>query len=272
MKIQLETEHLIIFESSLFRTTTTLLVGKDYLLLVDPNWLPIEIDFIEQYVETAIGNRQPYLLFTHSDYDHIIGYGKFSDYHCIASRNFVENGEKEVILNQIRTFDDEYYIERDYAVKYPVIEVKITHQTQEIRIGNEPFHFYQAPGHNIDGMLTFHPASGTLIVGDYLSNIEFPYVYHSFEKYRQTLDQLESIVQSGEVKILITGHGDFTRSKDEMCRRIGESRSYLDQLEVSVRSGFPFDLDSLFDRYQFPGIMKKFHEGNVALMKKEFAL
>ncbi|MBK8504628.1 MAG: MBL fold metallo-hydrolase [Saprospiraceae bacterium] len=272
MKIQLETKDLIIFESSLFRTTSTLLVGQDYLLLVDPNWLPIEIDFIERYVESIKANRQPYLLFTHSDYDHIIGYGRFSHYRCIASSNFVRNGEKADVLNQIMTFDDEYYIERNYPVTYPVIDLEISDQIQKLSIGGESFTFYQAPGHNRDGILTHQLNNGVLIVGDYLSNIEFPYVYHSFAEYSQTLDQLDSIIKSGDVKILVTGHGDFTHGKTEMIRRIGDSRSYLDRLEASIRSGSSFDLDKLFDRYKFPKIMKKFHEDNMELMKRELSL
>jgi hypothetical protein len=57
-----------------------------------------------------------------------------------------------------------------------------------------------------------------------------------------------------------------------MLIRIGESRDYLGRLEKSLRSGSSFDMDSLFDRYRFPGIMKKFHAGNITLMKKELAL
>jgi glyoxylase-like metal-dependent hydrolase (beta-lactamase superfamily II) len=223
-------------------------------------------------VETVIENKQPYLLFTHSDYDHIIGYGKFSRYRCIASGNFVKNREKADVLNQIAVFDDEYYIERNYPVIYPVIDLEISDQIQELAIGSESFAFYQAPGHNSDGILTHQLSNGILIVGDYLSNIEFPYVYHSFTEYSQTLDQLESIIQSGVVKILITGHGDSTRSKTEMMQRIGESRSYLDRLEASIRSGSTFDLESLFNRYRFPRIMKKFHEDNIELMKRELSI
>ena len=52
MKIQFRSDELIIFESALFRTTTSLIIGEQYILLIDPNWLPIELDFIENIIES----------------------------------------------------------------------------------------------------------------------------------------------------------------------------------------------------------------------------
>jgi hydroxyacylglutathione hydrolase len=64
-----------VFQSALFQTNTTVVTTDDMVLLVDPNWLPLEIAEIRQFVETQSGGKKPiYLLFTHSDYDHIIGY------------------------------------------------------------------------------------------------------------------------------------------------------------------------------------------------------
>ena len=45
--IQFKTPNITVFESALFRTTTTLLETDDLLLLVDPNWLPSEIENIQ---------------------------------------------------------------------------------------------------------------------------------------------------------------------------------------------------------------------------------
>ena len=126
MKIQLETEILTIFESQLFNTTTTLLNGENCLLLIDPNWLPLEIEFIHNYVNKKKGGKECFLAFTHSDYDHIIGYGKFSSFKSIASTNFVNNIKKLDILSQISKFDDQYYIQRDYPITYPAIDIEIS--------------------------------------------------------------------------------------------------------------------------------------------------
>ncbi len=272
MKIQYQTDGLVIFESELFRTTTSLVTGADYLLLIDPNWLPGEVEFISQYVDSIAGNREKYLLFTHSDYDHIIGYGKFKSFQTIASENFVINKEKETILEQIKVFDDQYYIKRNYPVEYPAINTPIKGDGFTLQLGAEKYVFYQAVGHNKDGIITYNVSKKILITGDYLSNIEFPYVYESFKEYKETLDKLRQIILAEEVDILITGHGDFTTDKKEMMARIEESNAYIKELENVVSENKSFDTDSLFEKYHFPKVMMDFHKKNIDLLQKEMAL
>ncbi len=271
MKLQLETPTLLLFESALFRTVSTLIVGADHLLLADPTWLPGEVESIADRVSTLAAGRELFVLFTHADYDHIIGYGRFPDARTIASRAFAENPSPEEPLQQIRAFDDAYYITRDYPLAYPTITWPIAGDGITRQLGSEEYVFYQAPGHNPDGLITFNVAKGILIVGDYLSNIEFPYVYDSVARYRETLAKLEGIVRGGRVRMLVTGHGDHTGDPTEMLRRIADSHAYLDALEQSVREDTPFDLDELFRRYAFPGIMAKFHAGNVATFRRELS-
>ena len=269
MKLPLDTPTLTLFESALFRTVTTLVVGTDHLLLVDPNWLPEEIDYIVERVTPLREGRRCYLLFTHSDYDHIVGYGRFVDFEVIASAALVTNPGREQVLRQNRDFDDQYYITRDYPYTYPRVDRVVAEEGAQLQLGGETYTFYQAPGHNRDGLLTFNRERGLLIVGDYLSNIEFPYVYHSFADYRTTLAKLQRLVDTGDVRLLITGHGDTTADLVEMHRRIDESYSYLDGLEASVRAGTPYDFAGLMRRYAFPGVMRTFHEANVELMRRE---
>ena len=272
MKIQHQSPHLILFESALFRTTTSLIIGDDYLLLVDPNWLPIELDFIEKTIQSVNKNRQKYLLFTHSDYDHIIGYGPFKEYTTIASENFVNNEDKDDILSQIRKFDDEYYIKRSYEITYPEIEIVIAGDDQSLQLGSDEYRFFQARGHNKDGIITFNATQGILIAGDHLSNIEFPYIYDSIRRYAETLTQFERIIQQQAVSLLIPGHGDYTTDQDEMIHRLYESRKYLEGLTGSILEKKPFDEKALYERYDFPGIMGQFHQNNIALVKAELGV
>ncbi len=271
MKTQLLEDRVRLYESALFRTVTTLLEGDDFLFLVDPNWLPQEVEYIAEEVRGLLGTRKLYLLFTHSDYDHIIGYARFPEATVIASAAFVSNPDKAKIIQQILDFDDSYYLTRKYPIVYPEVTMSIGEEQQELALPGESVRFFQAPGHNADGLLTFFPQRGVLIVGDYLSNIEFPYVYHSVSAYRSTLGQLELLIRSGEVRLLITGHGDATSKQQEMLHRLAESREYLDALEASMRSGKDFDSERLFRRYGFPKVMAEFHAGNVKLMKKYIA-
>lgn len=269
MKIQYQSEELIVFESALFRTTTSLIIGKDYVLLVDPNWLPIELDFIEKTVDSIGEEKAKYLLFTHSDYDHVIGFGKFKNYKTIASENFVKSASKDKVLKDIEKFDDENYVKREYRVEYPRIDMVISGDNEQITIGSEVYTFFQARGHNHDGLLTYNSTKHLLIAGDYLSNIEFPYIYDSIQLYLDTLSKFEKIITEKQVSILISGHGDITSNKAEMITRIKESREYIDRLTDSVTLNKVFNEKELFGKYDFPIIMKQFHLKNIEVAKKE---
>ena len=270
MKIQVELPQLVVFESALFRTCTSLILHDDHAVLVDPNWLPDEIEYIDIYIRRKAKDKKVYLFFTHSDYDHIIGYAKFKQFTSIASENFVLSDKKSQTLAQIHSFDDQYYIQRNYPIEYPDINIRVKQEKETIQLGQNNYHFHQALGHNADGLILHDPNNKVLIVGDYLSNIEFPYVYHSFKEYRNTLDRLEGIILEQSIDYLVTGHGDATNSKEEMHRRIKDSRSYIMEVEKSITQNKAFDFDQLMTQYKFPKIMRKFHEGNMTLAQSEF--
>ncbi|THH39977.1 MBL fold metallo-hydrolase [Neolewinella litorea] len=271
MPVQFDRPDLQLYESALFRTVSTLIIGKDHLLLVDPTWLPQEIEVLHARVEELRRGRTCYLLFTHSDYDHIIGFGRFEDWHTLASEAFVGIADPDEPIRQILDFDDAYYITRGYPVRYPRIDTSLAGNGVSRLLGSEEYLFFRAPGHNPDGIIALNRQRGILIVGDYLSNIEFPYVYHSVSAYRATLDRLEGIIRDHEIRVLVSGHGDHATLPSEMLERVRESREYLDELEAAVRHDRTFDLDRLFTRYRFPGIMRKYHADNLALMKQHVA-
>jgi len=270
MKIQHQSPHLTIFESAIYRTTTTLIKGKDYLLLIDPNWLPIEIAFIQQIVEEEESGKEKFLLFTHSDYDHILGYKAFPDFKTIASQAFVDKADKEQVVEEIRKFDDEYYVERPYLIEYPNINIALNEPITKMSLQEDQYTFYQAKGHTNDGLLVWNQTKGILVVGDHLSNIEFPFIYDSLSNYRRTLQSLQQIIATNQVAILITGHGDSTTDVSEMKRRITADLQYLVDLEQSIIAGTPVDLSSLLAQYPFPKGLAKCHQDNIVLVEKEF--
>ena len=273
MKTQIENKVLIVFESELFRTTTTMVLGEEYVLLVDPNWLPREIASIKHCFDEHKKSRDAYLLFTHSDYDHIIAYGAFMEdvRQVIASDYMVNSTDKEKNLEEIHKFDESYYIKRNYPILYPEIDLPVCAEDKEtsMLIGSDEYIFYPARGHNADGILTYNKTKGILITGDYMSNVEFPFVYHSFPAYKKTLDCLENILETQTVNLLICGHGDCTGDIVEMKNRLKDARQYIKELEYAVQNDMEISLDKLWERYDFPKGMLPFHEGNVALMKKE---
>lgn len=268
MKIQYQSSNLTIFESALFRTTTTVFINEDLILIVDPNWLPQEIDEIKKFVDENKKDQALYLLFTHSDYDHIIGYKAFPEAKTIASKAFQDNPSKEESIRLIEKFDDEYYITRNYPIEYPKIDIAIENEGERLEIGKTSLTFYQAKGHNPDGIFTIIEPVGIWIAGDYLSNIEFPYIYHSSLEYLKTLSKVDFILKNHDINLLITGHGDCTSDYKEIKKRELESRDYIESLRKCIQSGKQFDFDELMNKYNFPIIMKKFHEENIKLISR----
>jgi hydroxyacylglutathione hydrolase len=273
MTILYDSPQVRVFQSALFQTNSTVVTTDDLVLVVDPNWLPPEIAEIRQFVETQSAGKKPvYLLFTHSDYDHIIGYHAFSDIaeSVIASNNFVENAVKETTLQQIRDFDDEYYIERNYPIEYPSVSHVVSHDGQTLTVGATELTFFNAVGHNPDGIFTV--VNGQYwIAGDYLCGVEFPYIYHSSMEYEKTLRKTDKILKAFDIQLLVSGHGAPTTDKAVILQRQKDAFEYIDAVRESIRDNLFFDFDAYiqYKNYRFPRIMRKFHEGNLNLMRGE---
>ncbi|MEO1435885.1 MAG: MBL fold metallo-hydrolase [Bacteroidota bacterium] len=274
MHLQLQHGHITVFESSLFRTTSTVINLEEAILIVDPNWLPEEVQAIQDYVDEIRDEKPLYLLFTHSDYDHIIGYGAFPEATVIASDALVKNPNKEGVLLQIREFDQQYYLSRNYPIQYPEVQVVIRENGQQLELGQNTLTFYLTPGHNPDGLYTILEPEGIWIAGDYLSNIEFPYIYHSTADYLEVLKLSQHLLAQTDhkIRLLIPGHGDHTTNDREIQKRIDESFHYIDSLAKHLKHQTPFDLEGLWQRYAFPKGMQHFHEGNVRLMRRELGV
>ena len=129
---------LTVFESALYKTTSTVIQGEDAVLIVDPCWLPHEVEEIRRYADdAAVNGKRKYVLFTHSDFDHIIGYGAFPDADVIASAAFADKDEaaRAKIVEQILAFDDDYYLERQYEIRYPEVSLRVEGDGQQLQLG-----------------------------------------------------------------------------------------------------------------------------------------
>lgn len=259
-----------IFQSTLFQTNSTVVRTDDVVLVVDPAWLPHEVAKIREYVDYIKGNRSVFLIFTHSDYDHLIGYRAFAPDKVFTTEALINNPQKDAILEQMVAFDQQYYIRRHYPLEYPVADFMVYRDGVQYRHGNTRMAFYLTPGHTADSMIVVIWQLGLCIAGDYLSNIEFPFIYHSSVAYEQTLEKLPQIHDRNWFTRLVPGHGDPALSIADWLHRRTESLAYIYALRESIATGVPFDVDSLWSRYQFPKIQLKYHEDNVALMRREF--
>ncbi|MCC7244598.1 MAG: MBL fold metallo-hydrolase [Saprospiraceae bacterium] len=259
-----------IFQSALFQTNTTVIRTDDAVIVVDPALLPDEVLEIRRYVDTIRGKRHLSLIFTHSDYDHIAGYKAFNPDRVFMSKVMAENPDKEQALEAVRKFDDDFYITRPYPIQYPEGSFFVFRDGVQYRQGHTKMTFYQAPGHTADGMMVVIWQLGICIAGDYLSNIEFPFIYDSSNAYVETLEKLTLIHDRNWFTKLIPGHGDPSMTINEWLKRRTEALAYIFALRESIATKVPFDENSLWDRYPFKRSLQEEHRKNLALMTREY--
>lgn len=271
MKIIHQQQNLTVYQSALYMTNSIVIETPELVLVVDPNWLPQEVEKLRHHAEWVLGDRELYILFTHSDYDHIIGYGAFPTARVIASRLLQDQDElvKQSTLEDIRQFDDDYYIERPYPIAYPQVDIIIEADAQLLEVGSTRLTFYHAPGHTNDGLITVVEPGGIIIAGDYLSDIEFPYMYHSSTEYMRTLMKTDKIIHAHNPQLLIPGHGNVTEDQMEMQRRRLASESYIVRMRQAVKNNSQTAMDALIAECPFPRNMRRYHEHNRRLLTEE---
>ncbi len=267
--IAFQQNQITVFQSALFQTTSAVVEGAGFVLVVDPTWLPQEVEDIAAYVRKVRAGRELYLLFTHSDFDHILGCGAFPGAITIASRAFQDSPRKERSVQAVCAWDSEYYIRRPYTVVFPDISIAAAGDGQELVLGETRLTFYAAPGHNPDGLWTVIEPHGILIAGDYLSDIEFPYIYQSSTAYEQTLRKLDDILERHSARVLVPGHGQVTTDQEEMRARQQQSFDYITALRDYIASGDQAAIDAMLASCSFPLGMASFHAGNQKLMRQE---
>jgi hydroxyacylglutathione hydrolase len=263
--------HITVFQSTLFQTNSTVVQTDDLVLVVDPAWLPEEVKNIRRYTDDIRGNKPVYMVITHGDYDHIIGYKAFEPDKVFIPKAMADRTDKDVVLQQILDFDQQYYIRRPYPIEFPDAEFKVFRDGVQYRSGDTKMAFYLTPGHTADSMMVVVWQLGLCIAGDYLSDVEFPLIEHSSVEYINTLEKLPHIHDRNWFTRLIPGHGTPALTLNEWLQRRTESLSYIYALRETVATGAPFNEDLLWSKYKYPKVQKGFHEANLALLQKEYA-
>nr|WP_246439208.1 MBL fold metallo-hydrolase [Bacillus benzoevorans] len=259
------------FKSALYETISAVVLTEDCILVSDPGWLPHEVEEIRNYVESIRENRSLYLLFTHSDYDHIIGYKAFPDANVIASEAFnnKSSAEKENIVEQIKEFDDGYYITRNYEIEFPDVHIPIATEGTVLTTGQTKLTFFQAPGHTDDGIFTVIEPSGVLLAGDYLSDIEFPFIYDDSIQYEKTIGKLDDILDHFDIRLLVTGHGNPTSDRLAMRKRQQVAQDYIQKMRKLIMEDDQNGLQQLIKGCKFPRNLEKCHQQNIGQLQKE---
>lgn len=259
--------HTVVFQSVLYQTTSTLVDLKDALLLCDPCWTPDEVMRIQAYVNQIRRGRPLFIFFTHNDFDHILGAGAFPDAHVIASEAFGRTQDSARILKQIHQFDQMYYWTRSYPIVYPKADTVIRKNGQQMIIGNSTCTFYLSPGHTSDGLFVYIESPGVFLAGDYLSDVEVPFIEETgYDAYVQTIHLAKAIIEQSPVRLLVPGHGSPTANQKEMMRRVTFAAEYLQR----ITKNDPTLEQDLAEQFCFFSGMKEAHQDNlrIALLKE----
>ncbi|SDW57954.1 MBL fold metallo-hydrolase [Paenibacillus sp. CF384] len=270
-----QSEGISVFQSELYQTNCFVIETNDLVLIVDPNYLPSELAIIRKHVDAVKGDRPLYLFFTHSDFDHIVGYGSFTDCRIIAGSAFANHPDKVERVSVVERLDDEFYISRPYRIEFPRVDHVIEQEGEQLTIGETVLTFRTAFGHNGDGLMCLVEPCGALITGDYVSDIEFPFVFDTFAAYRSTLEKIVTYGWSVPGLLLLPSHGSVTADQDEILHRAEVSEQYLSLCEEQLELGegtSRFETFMDLQDYRFKIGFRKRHDANMVLLANEQSL
>ncbi len=222
-------EDVIVVTSLWWQINATAIRAGGETMLIDSPYFPDELELLPTVLAQS-GFEPTALLCTHGDFDHLLGRLAFPDLSLGVAESTMlrirENpGEAQ---RHLRDYDSEAYVERPRPLALG--------QTQslpvpgKLGIGEEELELHPADGHTPDGMAVLAPWLGVLCVGDYLSDVEIPWINEdgSVEDYRATLARLAPLVERAEV--VVPGHGS-PHTPERALEILDEDVGYLDALE-----------------------------------------
>jgi hydroxyacylglutathione hydrolase len=220
--------------SLLYATATAVVVGESSLLVVDPGYFEPEIAAARQLADRFSHGRARHILLTHSDFDHVVGLPAFPDYTLVRSGAWPD-GSLSRALAAARAFDQEHHVLRQEAAY--AVEVHQPTVVAADGAGVQDLTLLAAPGHTPDGLMAYHAPSRALILGDYLSALEFPLV-DDFPAYLATLSRLAAFLEEREVTVAVAGHGPPCLGPEGLKERLRQDASYLKAIGEAAAASF----------------------------------
>ena len=217
----------LVVTSGFWQTNAIALRSGEEAMLIDSPYLPDELDALPGVLAGA-GFEPDGLLATHADFDHLLGRIAYPGMTLGLCESSVERlhrapGEAQRALRQ---YDDEFYVIR--TAPLALGQVQGLPVPGSVEIGDRELELHPAEGHTEDGMAIFDRAQGLLMVGDYLSDVEIPWIHGSLADYRATLARLAPLVE--QATTVVPGHG-APNDRDTTLRILEQDVDYLDALE-----------------------------------------
>jgi glyoxylase-like metal-dependent hydrolase (beta-lactamase superfamily II) len=217
----------LVVTSAFWQTNAIALRVGEEAVLIDSPYLPDELDALPSLLAGA-GFEPDGLLATHADFDHLLGRMAFPALTLGLAESSVQRMHESPGQAQraLRQYDDEYYVVR--AAPLGLGQVQALPVPGHVELGDRELELHPAEGHTVDGMALFDRAQGLLIVGDYLSDVEIPWLHATLAEYRATLARLAPLVEAAAT--VVPGHG-APHDRETALRLLDEDVEYLDALE-----------------------------------------
>jgi glyoxylase-like metal-dependent hydrolase (beta-lactamase superfamily II) len=243
-----------VWPSVLYQTSTLELHRDRRRLLSDPGASTWEI-------AEAAGDGVQDILLTHADWDHILGIGILSDATVHASPVAAERIRSGDARASAESQAPQFYIDTVDLDRLRVDHV-VTLPSDE-GAGEWTAHFEPSPGHTPDGMVTWFPDEDLVVAGDYLSELEIPFVYHSATAYRETMERLIDRLSEWRPRFVVVGHGP-PHDAETAIRIAREDHEYVSAIEAFVAGGGTLEgADSVAHPKRSPGDAEA-HQTNIA--------
>jgi glyoxylase-like metal-dependent hydrolase (beta-lactamase superfamily II) len=218
----------IVVTSLFWQTTATAIRSGDEAMLIDSPYFPDELELLPTVLKQA-GFEPAALLATHGDFDHLLGRAAFPGLSLGVAESTMRRirSEPGAAQRELRDMDA-----RNYVTRKPLS----LGQTQslpvpgKLELGNAELELHAADGHTPDGMLVFAPWIGVLCCGDYLSDVEIPWLSPggTTADYRSTLSTLAGLIERATT--VVPGHG-APHDREAANRLLAEDLAYLEALE-----------------------------------------
>lgn len=248
----------LVVTSGFWQTNAVALRAAGEALLIDSPYLPDELDALPSLLAGA-GFEPDGLLATHADFDHLLGRLAFPGMTLGLGESSVERLHREpgAAQRELRDYDAQFYVARPAPLALGQVQGLPVPGRLDLGTGEGAIELelHPAEGHTADGMAVFARPLGVLVVGDYLSDVEIPWISEggSVADYTATLARLAALVV--EAATVVPGHG-AAHPRDVALRLLDEDVEYLDALERGEERSLPEGRDTKQQR--------TIHEENLA--------
>ncbi len=221
---------LIRYESALWETTALALHSGGDAVLVDPCISAPELAAIADDVE-ARGLTVRAVLVTHADWDHVCGLYAFPDVPAIMSRGAADRIASGQAAEEVVRLGADEGLSWEGAPRADLV----FDPGEALQVGPFTVETMALPGHTACGAGYRVRDLDLLCVGDYLSVIEFPFVYVSTAAYRATLAALWDALERDPAAQVTPGHGRAL-SAAEALEVARADLAYLHALKGAMRA------------------------------------